>query len=122
MRHHNPRSSSPWSRNYRKPVYEPYQQPYSWMNATPECRYIKVLKFILANPGCKRVDIIRSVWGLNGSVNDLRGYSSKLFANMLYSDLIDYNDRYEYCITDYGRRVLRRAGITEITVTTKVAV
>lgn len=122
MRHHNPRSTSCWSHYYRKPVYSPYQQQYSWTNATPNCRYVEVMKFILAHPNCKRIDIIRGVWGHGGSANDLRGYMSNLFANMLYSDLIDYNDNYEYCVTEYGRKILRKAGVTEITVTTKVAV
>lgn len=125
MRHHNPTSTSCWSSNRNRKCYRPYSINYSWTKPTPERRYVQVMKFILEHPHCKRFDILVGVFGVANTPEakySCRGYMSLLFSNMLYADLIDYNRNYEYSVTDYGRSILRKAGITEIQVVTKVTI
>ena len=115
MRHHNPTSTSCW--NFRKQkCYSPYQQNYTYTKPNPERVYVKVIKFIAEHPNCKRIDIIRGLWWPNANKIDARGEQSALFSNLLYADLIDYNYNYEYTVTQKGYDLLRKAGITEITI------
>ena len=67
-------------------------------------KYLEVLNYIAANPGCKRIEIIKAVWPRRNNFPDSsnRGFSSNLFSNMLYADLIDYNSKYEYIVRPWG--------------------
>ena len=117
MRHHNP---TVWT--YTHPtgctIYKPYENGnYTYKLASPECVYVKVLKFVAEHPNCKRFDIIKSLWCPNAtSAKECRGERSSLFACLLYDDLLDYNTNYEYSLTKKGYDVLRRAGITEFNI------
>lgn len=117
MRHHNPTVKWSFTHPHGGTVYCPYYNGnYTYEKASPERTYVKVIKFVAEHPNCKRIDIIRGLWAPNANKNDSRGTSSSLFACLLYDDLIDYNDKYEYNVTQKGYDVLRRAGITEINV------
>ena len=116
MRHHNPKSISIYSRRYGKTCYSPYLDGHwRYKKPTPERSYIKVIKFVAEHPNCKRIDIIRGIWIPNADKKNSRGHQSALFACLLYDDYIDYNDRYEYTVTELGRDLLRKAGITKLT-------
>ena len=71
-------------------------------------KYLEVLNYIAANPGCKRIEIIKAVWPRRNNFPDSsnRGFSSNLFSNMLYADLIDYNSKYEYIVRPWGCEIL----------------
>ena len=116
MRHHNPTSTSYFSLHHNQKCYSPYQQNYTFTKPTPERSYIKVIKFVAEHPHCKRIDIIRGLWWPNATKIDARGEQSALFSNLLYADLIDYNDKYEYIVTPFGLNLLKQAGITEINI------
>lgn len=117
MRHHNPTSTSYFSLHHNQKCYSPYQSGhYTYEKASPERAYVKVIKFVAEHPNCKRIDIIRALWWPNANKIDARGEQSLLFSNLLYDDLIDYNCKYEYTVTQKGYDVLRRAGITEINI------
>lgn len=116
MRHHNPTSTSCCSVHRNQKCYSPYQRNYTYTKPTPERTYVKVIKFVAEHPNCKRIDIIRALWWPKATKFDARGEQSLLFSNLLYDDLIDYNCKYEYTVTQKGYDILRRAGITEINI------
>lgn len=117
MRHYNPTSTSYFSLHRNQKCYSPYHSGhYTYEKASPERVYVKVIKFVAEHPNCKRIDIIRRLWWPNANKLVARGEQSALFANLLYDDLIDYNGKYEYTVTQKGYDVLRRAGITEINI------
>jgi len=116
MRHHNPTSTSYYSRYHNQKCYSPYQRNYTYTKPTPERAYVKVIKFVAEHPNCKRIDIIRALWCPNATKFTARGEQSALFSNLLYDDLIDYNYNYEYTVTQKGYDLLRKAGIKEINI------
>ncbi len=117
MRHHNPTVKWSFTHPYGGTVYRPYYDGnYTYARPNPNRTYVKVIKFVAEHPNCKRIDIIRGLWAPNANKKDARGTSSSLFACLLYDDLIDYNGKYEYTVTQKGYDLLRRAGITEINI------
>jgi predicted transcriptional regulator len=85
----------------------PYQgawdyHTYNFSSPTKDRVYVKVLKFVKKHPGCKRSDIQFGVWGNHKKSN------STLFAQMLYHDILDYNERFEYRVTRKGKNILRK--------------
>ncbi len=129
MRHHNPTSASRWQRHYGKPVYEPYNSQYvdsyentGFKHASSKKTYVKVLQYIADHDGCKRIDIIRDVFGYkNVDAKDkwypghrtCRGQFSSGFAQLLFIDVIDYDEKFCYHITERGREVLKKAYIND---------
>ena len=90
--------------NYIKPECRPCDEGYKFNSPTPNRVYVKVLKFVEANPGCKRRDIINAIYGKGYS----RGHCSLMFSHMLYADILDYNAKYEYRVTRKGKSILRK--------------
>lgn len=89
--------------NYKDgPSNRPFGNGYKFTKPTAERSYVKVLKFVESHPKCKRRDIQIGVWGKDSHSN------SDLFAQMLYADLIDYNDRFEYVIRRKGKAILKK--------------
>lgn len=82
----------------------PVQCEYTFKNPTPNRVYVKVLRFVESHPGCKRKDIRKAIWGKDAG----RGQCSTTFANMLYHDILDYNERFEYKVTRKGRNILKK--------------
>lgn len=80
----------------------PYGNEYKFTNPTPTSSYVRVLKFIDEHPRCKRREIQRGVWG-----NDKHS-NSDVFAQMLYADLIDYNEKFEYVVRRKGKSILKK--------------
>ena len=83
---------------------------------TPDRVYVKILKYIADHPGSKRLDIIANCGHYNylniktkADAHTCRGTSSHLWSNMLYADMNDYNKKFEYFITDTGRKILNYA-------------
>lgn len=129
MRHRNAISNSYFHGRGRH-INSPYNQEYKFTRISAERRYVQVMKYILEHPNCKRFDILCGVFGilkrkpgvkysswleyLGRAKFSSRGHMSNLFSNMLYHDLIDYNNKFEYNVTEKGREILRKAGITEI--------
>ena len=129
MRHYNPTSTSHWQRHCGKIVCEPYNSQYvdayennGFKNANSKKRYVKILQYIADHDGCKRVDIIRDVYGYkNVDAKDkwhpghrtCRGQGSNVFSQLLYIDVIDYDKKFCYHITDRGREVLKTAYIND---------
>ena len=106
-------------RHVNRPTYSNYHGEFKGrINAPTDCnytftwvigtKYFEVLKYIFKNPGCKRLDIINAVWPrrINMSKSANRGFSSNLFSNMLYADLIDYNNKFEYVVGKRGLMLL----------------
>lgn len=75
---------------------------YNFSTPTKDRVYVKVLKFVESHPKCKRADIQFGVWGNHNRSN------STLFAQMLYHDILDYNERFEYKVTRKGKALLRK--------------
>ena len=75
---------------------------YNFSSPTKDRVYVKVLRFVEKHPGCKRSDIQFGVWGNHKKSN------STLFAQMLYHDILDYNEKFEYRVTRKGKNILRR--------------
>lgn len=129
MRHHNPTSVSHWNRCYGKILYKPYETQYidsyksnGFKYASLKKRYVKILRYIADHDGCKRVDIIRDVYGYkNVNAKDkwypnsriCRGQGSTVFSQLLYIDVIDYDAKFCYHITDRGREVLKTAYLND---------
>ena len=86
------------------PQNRPCDNGYTFKSPTNGRSYIKVLKFVEKHPGCKRHEIQKGVWGNVGT----RGSHSSLFAQMLYADILDYNDKFEYKVTRKGKALLRK--------------
>ena len=85
-------------------------------------RYVKILQYIADHDGCKRVDIIRDVYGwknvnardrYNKNARMCRGQGSTVFSELLYLDVIDYDENFCYHITSLGRDVLKNAYIND---------
>ena len=85
-------------------VDHPYQGcwDYNFSSPTKDRVYVKVLKFVEKHPGCKRSDIQFGVWGNHKKSN------STLFAQMLWHDILDYNEKFEYRVTRKGKNILRK--------------
>lgn len=88
-------------------VDHPYQgawdyHTYNFSSPTKDRVYVKVLRFVEKQPGCKRSDIQFGVWGNHKKSN------STLFAQMLYHDILDYNSKFEYKVTRKGKNLLRK--------------
>lgn len=129
MRHYNPTSVSRWSGRYLKTVTKPYNHQYvdsyknsGFKNANSKKTYVKVLQYIADHDGCKRVDIIRDVFGYkNVNAKDkwypghrtCRGQFSGGFSQLLYIDVIDYDENFNYHITSRGREVLKTAYLND---------
>lgn len=72
--------------------------------------YLKVLNYIANHPFCKRSQIIEYIWPIRCYYTSYenRGYASNMFSNMLYKNLIDYNEKYEYIITSDGYDIIAK--------------
>ena len=79
---------------------------YNFTSPTKDRVYVKVLRFVESHPGCKRKDIREAIWGKAAG----RGQCSTTFAQMLYHDILDYNQRFEYKITRKGKAILKKVG------------
>ena len=90
--------------NYPKPECKPCAEGYKFNSPTPNRVYVKILRYVDANPGCKRRDIINAIYGKGNS----RGHASLIFSHMLYADILDYNAKYEYKVTRKGKNILRK--------------
>lgn len=124
MRHRNAISNSYFSGRGRR-IYSPYRQNYTFTRPTKNSRYVQVMKYIIEHPNCKRFDILVGVFGIKnvpGAKYSSRGHMSSLFSNMLYFDIIDYNNNFEYRVTEKGKQILRNIGITEFQIVTKVTI
>lgn len=129
MRHCNPTSTSRWQPRYSKKVYKPYDSQYvnayknnRFKNATSKNRYVQIIQYIADHDGCKRIDIIRDVYGWNDvnakdpwykNMRSCRGQGSTVFSQLLYIDVIDYDKNYCYHITPKGARVLATAYLND---------
>jgi hypothetical protein len=78
-------------------------------NASSKNTYVKFLRYIADNPGSTRKEILDGLGRLKGAACGGRGQNSSLFAQLLYLDLIDYDDKFKYFITDKGEEVLEKA-------------
>ena len=88
---------------YEKPYINNWNgRYYTFGNPNPNRVYVKVLMFVESHPGCKRSDIQFGVWGKHNKSN------STLFSQMLYADILDYNEKYEYKVTRKGKAILRK--------------
>ena len=87
---------------YSEPGNKPCQMAYTFKNPTPNRRYVQILKFVNEHPGCKRTDILKGVFKTN------RRTCSTTFSQMLYADILDYNEKFEYKVTRKGKNILRR--------------
>lgn len=131
MRHHNPTSVSYFyhSSIRNSKIMEPYFSEYirsyeknGFKNATSKNRYIKILQYVADHDGCKRVDIIRDVYGYKNAdrkdpwyknMRMCRGQGSSLFSQLLYVDVLDYDKNFNYHITERGREVLKNAYLND---------
>lgn len=118
MRHHNPTSVSFWSHSGHK-IYKPYDHQYidsykksGFAKANSKKRYVQILQYVADHDGCKRVDILRDVFGCKNA-RLCRGHWSLGFSQLLYIDVIDYDKNYCYHITDRGRAVLKNAYLND---------
>lgn len=122
MRHINPISRSIFSRHHGRPVYEPYESQYidsynnsGFKNAKPSNRYVQILQYIADHPGCKRFDVNVHLLDIRrGHHEDIpwscvRGQYCTIFAQLLYIDLIDHDEKFRYTITPAGEKVLKTA-------------
>ena len=90
------------SRAYAEPGNKPCQIEYTFKCPTPNRRYVQILQFVAEHPGCKRTDILKGVF------HTKRRTCPTTFANMLYADILDYNERFEYKVTRKGKALLRK--------------
>ena len=116
MRHCNPVSTS-YFQHYRGiPICTPYNvNNWDFSRASQKRRYIQVVKWIAEHPFCTRKEVQRGVWNITSP-----GYQSSLFAVLLYEDFIDYDKNFKYTVTERGKSLLKKAGINEIYVVTKI--
>lgn len=108
MRHINPISLSFISSMRGKPLSHPSKIPYTYGRLSTNRRYIQVINFVKNHPNCKRIDIIKGIWGYGNSSSN-RGYMSTLFSNLLYRDFIDYDKKFCYHVTEKGLALLQKA-------------
>ena len=90
-------------------------KPYLWRDwtfANPKQNYgyVKILKCILENPGLKRREIHEKVFGCRFEP----GNRSCLYAVMLWADLIDYDAKFRYTITQRGKKLLKKLFVNSI--------
>ena len=90
------------SRAYAEPGNKPCQIAYTFKNPTPNRRYVQILKFVDAHPGCKRIDILKGVF------KTTRRTCPTTFSQMLYADILDYNSKFEYKVTRKGKNILKK--------------
>ena len=117
MRHVNRRrGKNSWWGDPDKILTEPHEQDYvksyknnGFKNASSKNTYVKFLRYIADNPGSTRKEILDGLGRLKGAADGGRGQNSSLFAQLLYLDLIDYDDKFKYFITDKGEKVLETA-------------
>lgn len=117
MRHINRRrGNNSWWNDPDDIITEPYEQGYvnsyrnsGFKNASNKNTYVKFLRYIADNPGSTRKEILDGLGRLKGAADGGRGQNSSLFSQLLYLDLIDYDDKFKYFITDKGEEVLEKA-------------
>lgn len=94
----------------------------SFKYANSSKRYVKILQYIADHDGCKRTDIIRDVYGWKNvnakdpwykNMRQCRGQGSTVFSQLLYLDVIDYDENFCYHITSRGRDILKTAYIND---------
>ena len=90
------------SRAYAEPGNQPCQIAYTFKNPTPNRRDVQILKFVDEHPGCKRTDI------LTGVFNTTRPTCPTTFSQLLYADILDYNEKFEYRVTRKGKNILKK--------------
>ena len=82
---------------------KPCQIKYTFKNPTPDRRYVQILKFVAEHPGCRRTDILKEVF------HTTRRTCPSTFSQMLYANILDYNERFEYKVTRKGKNILKKA-------------
>ena len=108
MRHHNPKCKNQYF-GYTSKYIAPFGRNHSYARPNKNRTYIKVLQYIKDNPGCKRYDVICDLCRYDRNLvkpYDVRGQYSTLFANLLYDNMIDYDKKYRYEITECGENLL----------------
>ena len=87
----------------------PYATPCDFKHPKKDSKSVKVLRFIDEHPGSRRVDIVKGVWGKKlMKERSIRGWYSTMFSQMLYADLIDYNEKFEYVVCRKGKSILKK--------------
>lgn len=114
MRHYNPKArESSHTHRCGTVIYRPYQRLYSYTKPSMNFMYMKVIQYVADHPGCKRIDIIRNIWGRNVCCgND--GYMCHVFSNLLYDDFIDYDKNFCYTVTSDGLDLLKAAYLNDM--------
>ena len=126
MRHHNPivnyynnlRCKRPYDTRY----IDSYNKTEFKKTANSKRRYVQIIQYVADHDGCKRIDILRDVFGYKNvnkkdswykNMRACRGYGSSIFSQLLYIDVIDYDKNFNYHITDRGREVLKAAYLND---------
>ena len=78
---------------------------YTFENPKPHYKYVKVLDYVNAHPGCSRDEICHNVLG-RMPWESSRGYFSDMFAAMLRNALLTIKGRGKYYV-DWRRRAVR---------------
>lgn len=118
MRHYNPVGNSWITNDIRLPITKPYSMNYKFTKPQSSCRYVKALLYVNDHPKCSRFDILvgcgiigNSIVKKHGDISKakhaVRGRHSSMFAQMLYADIIDYDKKFKYSITEAGKKILR---------------
>lgn len=81
---------------------------YTFENPKPHCRYVKVLEYVKAHPGCSRDEICHNALG-RMPWESTRGWCSTMFAAMLHEALLTVKGRGKYYVEWRGRAVLQKA-------------
>ncbi len=116
-------SNGKWIRTvpYCKQYIKAYKNS-GFKAANSKKRYVQILQYVADHDGCKRIDIIRDVFGYKDvnakdswykNMRTCRGQWSIGFSQLLYIDVIDYDKNFNYHITDRGREVLKTAYIND---------
>ena len=115
MRHVD--SNIPYSREY----IDSFSSGYLNKRATIGKTWVKILHFVLNHDGCTRKEIIKGVWNINSTEKKryciyprCTGYCSSIFSQMLYLDVIDYDKKFKYHITNKGIEALENAHLNEL--------
>lgn len=112
-------SNGTWTRV--KPYSTQYIDSFNrtrFSHMTSKNRCIQVLQYVARHDGCKRIDIIRDVLGYGDveakdpwyeNMRACRGHWSSGFSQLLYLNVIDYDKKFCYHITNQGLEVLKTA-------------
>ncbi len=89
-------------RKFWKPARRPgwAERPYTFTKPTPDRGYMKALKYIAENPGCKRVDIADAAGWKHGT-------HTQTFQDMSHAELFRISTKGEYFITAKGAALVK---------------